>query len=275
MIPAGVQFSSTTLFQAVQLLLAVGVAVSTLEFLYIRHELRDDGWLSWRVLRLCNPRVGSIVSRTGSEWIFRYPGVLFLLVGRLATAIILIACLVSGHSSRLLLLVLTITSILMTLRCPRGNSGADQMSLIVLTAASMAALVGTSFSIKAGLTFIAAQSGMAYATSGLLKAKEAGWRDGSFVTEILKTSTFGNRMLLRRVEQYRPIAIFLGCSVAAGDCVLGFAVFMPPVVCLAVLVFGLFLHIGIAVVLGLNTFLWSFVGTYPAVFWVSTWLHSR
>jgi hypothetical protein len=39
--------------------------------------------------------------------------------------------------------------------------------------------------------------------------------------------------------------------------------------------FGVFLHIGIAAVLGLNTFLWSFVGTYPAVLWVSASIYSR
>jgi hypothetical protein len=275
MIPVISQFSSTTLFHAVQVLLAVGVAVSTLEFLHIRRELCDDGWLSWRVRRLSNPGMSRIVSRTGSEWIFRYPGVLFLLMARFAAAVTLVACIVSGHSSLPFLLVLTITCLLITLRSPQGNDGADQMSLIALTAATMAALAGTTFSIKAGLIFIAAQSGMAYATSGLLKVKEAGWRDGRFVTEILKTSTFGNRILLRTVEQSLPLAIFLGCSVAIGDCVLGFAAFMPPDVCLAVLVFGLFLHIGIAAVLGLNTFLWSFVGTYPAVFWVSTSLYSK
>jgi hypothetical protein len=44
----------------------------------------------------------------------------------------------------------------------------------------------------AGLVFIAAQAALAYGTSGFLKVPEKGWRNGAFVVDVLKTSSFGN-----------------------------------------------------------------------------------
>jgi hypothetical protein len=260
--------SALRMFRAVELILAIGVAVSSCELLYIRDELRDNGWLSWRLHRLSHPRMARVASRIGSEILFRYPGVLVLLGARLSAAVVLIGIVISKRSSLSVLIVLTLTSLLFTLRCPQGNDGSDQMSLVALSALTLGAAVGTSFGIEA-------QSALSYATSGILKVGETGWRNGEFVTEILKTSTFGNRSVLQLVEQNAWLGQVLGCSVAIGDCVLGSAVFLPPGACLAVLTFGLFLHIGIAAVLGLNTFLWSFVGTYPAVLWVSASIYSR
>lgn len=269
---SAVNISTATAFKAVQVILATGVIISTLELLSIRHELRDDGWLSWLVQHRSRLRM---FRRVGLSKVFQYPGVIFLLASRLMVALSLILCILFAHSSQLLLCLLTFSSILFTLRSPQGNDASDQMSMIALTAVTLAECVGTTFSVEACLIFIAAQSALAYATSGILKVRERGWRDGSFVTEMLKTSTFGNRSLLRLVEQSALLAMFLGCSVAMGDCLLGFAAFMPPALCLGALTFGLFFHLGIAAVLGLNTFVWSFVGTYPAVFWVSTSLYSR
>jgi hypothetical protein len=44
----------------------------------------------------------------------------------------------------------------------------------------------------------------------------------------------------------------------------------PPPLCLVILGLAAIFHIGIARILGLNLFFWSFVATFPATYWVST-----
>jgi hypothetical protein len=161
----------------------------------------------------------------------------------------------------------------LTLRSPQGNDGSDQMGALVLVASTLGELVGTDFAKSATLMFIAAESALAYATAGLLKVPMPGWRDGSYVLDILRTSSFGNRMILRSFERVPLFAVFFGAAVAFGDTAIAFASLLPPPVCASLLAFGIALHFGIGLVLGLNTFLWSFVSTYPAVFWLSTSLY--
>ena len=105
------------------------------------------------------------------EILFRYPGVLVLLTARLIAVLLLIGFVIDGRSSLPVLTVLTVTSLLFTLRCPQGNDGSDQTSLIALITLTLGAAVGTSFGIKAALIFIAAQSALSYATSGILKSQ--------------------------------------------------------------------------------------------------------
>jgi hypothetical protein len=147
------------------------------------------------------------------------------------------------------------------------------MGALVLTACALGELVGTDFAKSATLLFIAAESALAYATAGFLKVPMSGWRDGSYVLDILKTSSFGNRLVLKYFERWAVFAVFFGTAVAFGDSAIAFASLLPPPVCLLLLAFGVALHFGIGLILGLNNFLWSFASTYPAVFWLSSSLY--
>jgi hypothetical protein len=75
--------------------------------------------------------------------------------------------------------------------------------------------------------------------------------------------------LLELLEKEQSFAAPLVCAVAFGDRVMGCTLFLPPRACILVLCFGVSFHLGIAMVLGLNTFFWSFVAAYPAILWVS------
>ena len=175
--------------------------------------------------------------------------------------------------TRYSLLSLALVSLLFNLRCPEGNDGSDQMSLFVIVSTAIAELLSTTTCSTIVLFFVAGQSALAYGTSGFLKIRESGWRNGEFPTAVLATSTFGNRSVLTLFQKSRALRIIAGWSVALGDCLLAVAFALPPVVSLIILLFGVGLHIGIARILGLNTFLWAFAATYPAVYFVSNLLY--
>jgi hypothetical protein len=254
---------------------AVGSAIAAAEILNLNGALRDTGLLSWRLQRLSHPTMARYVAILGIDWSFQYPHVLGLVGVRLIAALLLIAANCLQWRVRPELLVTTVVTLLFTVRCSDSNDGSDQMSLILLVACSLAELIRTPFAYSAALIFIAAQSALSYGTSGFLKTRQAGWKNGEFVTQILATSSFGSRKLMRLFQHHPYLRTWCGRSVAYGDCLLALAALLPPLTCLLVLTFGLSLHIGIARILGLNTFLWAFVATYPAILFVSASIYSR
>jgi hypothetical protein len=261
--------------RAVDFILAIGAVVFSMEFFAIRDSLCDEGMLSWRVHRLSLPRITlRIIAGCGLDHLFAYRFVIILLATRVLAAITFILLNGVGWSGVVPLSILAATALMFTLRNPQGNDGSDQMATIILVASTLSRLVGTTFSVRACLVFIAAEASLAYGTSGLLKIVMKEWRDGTFVTEILKTSSYGNRRLLEVFKNRRGIAIFAGWAVCMGDCSLSSAALLPPEFCLSLLAFGVALHFGIATVLGLNTFVWSFVATFPAILWCSVHLYS-
>ena len=61
--------------------------------------------------------------------------------------------------------------------------------------------------------------------------------------------------------------------VAGGDCAFALASVAPPTLCLIALGCAGLFHVGVARIMGLNTFLWSFAATFPATYWVSSVLY--
>jgi hypothetical protein len=261
--------SSTSMLRASELFLAVGLTISSLELFSVCDSLRDSGLLAWRVQRLRHPLMATLISRCGLDVFFRYPGVLALMTIRLLSALCLAGSIIQGYPTFWFLVLAAGTTFLMVIRNPLGNDGADQMSSITLVAAALAEGIGTEFARSAALVFIAGQASLAYCTSGALKLTKRGWRNGTFVMDILRTSSFGSRRILEYVHDGSRLSVVAGWTVCVGDCALGVCMFSPPRYCKLVLLFGVLLHLGVATIMGLNTFVWSFIGAYPGIFWAS------
>ena len=171
--------------------------------------------------------------------------------------------------------MLVVTNTLFTVRNPVANDGGDQLGQLILIACTLAEIFQSPVAFSACLIFLAAQSALAYATSGWLKAPHRGWWNGQFLLKIMSTSFAGDRSLWLFLTAHRRLARVAGAVVVVADCALGFAALLPPPVCLLVLGLGVLLHLGIARVMGLNTFVWTFVATYPSVWFVCCLLHHR
>jgi hypothetical protein len=260
---------------AVEAIVCFGVFIASTEVLFVRDILQEDGFLSWRVNRLARPGVTRVLRLAGLDRAFDYPGVLGLIAGRALAALAVVLTAAAGLDTRIPLLLTALLTALVTLRGPQGNDGSDQMASILVFAALIGEAAHSSFATAATLIFIAVEAAFAYATAGFLKAPLKGWRDGSFVLDVLRTGSFGNAWILKTFETWRLLPVLFGLGVAFGDSAIAFAALTPPMACLALLAFGLALHAGIAIVLGLNTFVWSFAATYPAILWVSLQIYGR
>ena len=261
------------LMRLIEAFLCVGVAITSMEIVSIRQEYMDNGLLSWRIQRLSHGVIWDLSHKLKFDFILKYPTVLGIVFARLFSALWIIYSALNGYPTSVPLVILTLSTFLMLIRSPQGNDGSDQMATIILVAITLSELVGTQVSRSLGLFFIAAQASLAYGVSGFLKVPQLGWRNGSYVKEILSTSSFGNKVLLAFVEKHQLAAKALGLSIGLGDCVLCLGALLPPPLTAVIFCFGFVLHLGIAAILGLNTFFWSFVATFPATMWVSLSLY--
>jgi hypothetical protein len=265
---------STRALHVVELIVSTGVVVATLEMIAVREAFRDEGLLSWRLQRLTHRVLWFASERLGIDALLGYPAVLGVLGLRLCAGLAVMGSIAVGASPAAALFLLASSTALVTLRSPQGNDGSDQMAAIVIVAATLSEIVATGIGRAAGLAFIAAEASLAYGISGVLKVGERGWRDGSFVAGILSTSTFGNRRILAIVKAHSTGARALGLCVAFGDCLLAIAPLLPTRACGFLLGYGVLMHLGIAAILGLNGFLWSFAASFPAMLWVSNRIHA-
>ncbi len=256
-------------FNGVLVLITIQAIVTSAEYLSIPDIFEKSGLLSWEINRLGYSKK-LLFGKCKSVFVFleniNFKAVLIL---RIFLALVILILLPTTYPVILPLVFLSIVTLFMTIRSSKSNNGADQMASIVILSLAIGKLFSTNFSNSITLLFIAAQASLAYGTSGFLKLTKAGWRNGSYIIGILKTSTFGNKRILQFIETPRSRSVLLANMVIYGDIILSLTFLFPPQLCAILLCAGVFLHVGIGIVMGLNTFIWSFCATYPAIYYIS------
>lgn len=244
---------------------AVGALLATAELLARPRALRADGLLSWPVARLRSATLAVGPTADVLERLFATPGVYGLCAARALGAAVVILAPSGSVVSAGGLLVAALTSLLLMLRTSYGNDGADQMLLLVLVPTAVVRLIGTEQAIEYALWFIALQCCLAYVTSGLGKLGGPSWLDGTGIIGILNTKTYGMRRIARQLEQRRWLAVMLSWSVILTEVSFPLVLVAPDPWVPFMLAGGLAFHVASAVVMGLNSFVWAFGATYPAI----------
>jgi hypothetical protein len=116
--------------------------------------------------------------------------------------------------------------------------------------------------------FLAFQACLAYGTAGWCKIRVLGWRDGTYLSAILTTRIYGTPALGRYLGAHPPFARAATLGVVAWECAFPLVLVLPAPIAYGMLGLGALFHVTNAFLTGLNTFVWAFVGTYPALIWV-------
>ncbi|HEX2093861.1 MAG TPA: hypothetical protein VHG28_15770 [Longimicrobiaceae bacterium] len=243
---------------------AVAVLISSLEMLARPGLFADAGLLSWSTeqLRARWLTHGSLARVL--QVAFRPPAVLWIVGLRTAAATAVIA---SPRPHGVLVGAVALTSLLLMLRNTYGNDGADQLGLITFVAASFAHLFTSPVVIAAVLWFLALQGCLGYFTSGVAKLAGPRWRNGTGLVGVFETQTYGARTLSRMLREHPRLAVASSWAVIVGEALFPVTLVAPQPIALALLAFGASFHLGAAAVMGLNTFLWAFPATYPAIWY--------
>jgi hypothetical protein len=263
-------FSAVDALSLGERLVGAATLIGSLELLTRRRALARGGLLSWEVAQLR----AAWLTHGWVAWcldrLFTGTGLLLLIILRAATATWLVVGPTEAAHVTAVVATALITLLLM-LRTSYGNDGADQMCLIVLLAAAIARVsMAHSAVLEAALWFIALQACLSYATSGIAKLSGRAWRDGTGLVGILSTRTYGMPALATLLARSPVLATGVSWIIIAGEALFPLVFVVPDRWIPALLAGGLAFHVACAIVMGLNTFVWAFAATYPAIYWVTS-----
>jgi hypothetical protein len=255
-----------TAYALIVILASVGVFIASVELLTLKREFEDGGLFSWDVLRTVS-RATLSVGTGRPRRIISHPFFVPALTGARALAALVLIIVRNDHAlSTACVLAVIAASIVMYWRAPLGMDGSDQMSLITFVAVAIHKLFSGDVHVaQASLWFIAIQGCLSYFVAGIAKVVSPVWRSGEAVRRILGTRTYGSSRSASFVSGRESMCVALSWLVMLFECTFplalafgerGFAIFA---------VVGILFHISNAVIMGLNTFVWAFVATYPAI----------
>jgi len=160
-------------------------------------------------------------------------------------------------------------SFLLTVRSTYGRDGADQMLFLTFTTITVAHAFGSAVARDLALWFLAAQACLSYLTAGVAKLASPIWRSGAALPGIFGTDIYGHAWVRNLLARY-PVLVKTGSwSMISFECVFPLALVGVPALTVTLIVAGATFHVATAVFMRLNTFLWAFIATYPAVLYCS------
>lgn len=263
-------FSAPLALQVTSALLALALALSSIELLLVRADFAGDGVFVWAVLRdgtraLPRPLRALLDLLLADRW---FPALLAL---QLALALRL-----PWTTGPLVPMLLLLTSLLVCVRF-RGtyNGGSDAMTVVVVLGLLIARLgpdvaSGETSTVwqRAGLGYIAAQLVLSYFLAGLAKLRESSWRNGTALPRLLSLQAYAVPASARRALSGASASFCASWLVLLFECAFPAALFVGPVGCALLMACGTMFHLFNALALGLNRFLWAWLAAYPALlFW--------
>lgn len=145
--------------------------------------------------------------------------------------------------------------------------GSDAMWFQVQLGLLLASLAGWHPVLaRVGLGWIAAQSVLSYALAGVVKLRNPSWRSGEAVRQLLASD--GPYVIwapARGVVKHAAVCGALAWAVMVFEVLFPLVLVVPAEVRWMWLAAGFVFHLGNALVLGLNRFVWAWVATYPAL----------
>lgn len=256
--------------------LAISVTISALEYVALFREFQRGGAFCWRFIEYELHGTGNPLS-SAVDTLLRGRAMTCVLAFRaLCGGGLLLICFLTPQDLGISILVLAGvlgSGVLLHYRCTFGLEGGDFMSTIVAAGLLIAALPQSSGAWRIiGLGFIAAESSLCYFSSGVAKVLSPSWRSGLALYGIVRTGTFGHRAVALQLRNRRSLNLVLCWTVILFELAFPLVLLVPSRVMILVLVAGAAFHITNAFVMGLNTFCWSFLATYPALWYCHTYI---
>ena len=248
-------------------LVGIGLLQSSVQLLLSVTEFRASGLLDWNARQglqsLPRSRRGWLVGRTGST-VLRA-----VLITRIAATLALIVPFQNNVLYGTYASVILLSSLFLSYQIRYGKDGSNQISFIIIAGLAFTFLMPDSSPFQpVGLYFIAAQALFSYFAAGISKLTNAKWRQGTAFQSILNTATYGQATVAAALTKRRWLSASVGWTVIVVEIILPVAVIAPPGVLIVLLFAAAMLHLGTAVLIGLDTFFWAFTATFPAIIFV-------
>jgi hypothetical protein len=249
---------------------AIGIVYDTVEFLLGRQEILER-FFDVRIVRsryyilINRPLRGLVFDLLSSRRVFLTVVALHGVAAALFPLVVLYS---HGLAAGLAAVVLAVHC-LANVRLCVGRDGADQMQNIVWAALLGYCLPITETGRLMCLAFVPAQLILSYWTSGIAKVISPVWRQGSAVHLITRMETYCSpgvaaacgRPWVSKAFSWLTIAFEVGAPFLL---IFGWPGALTFIVCATLF------HVGIALTMGLTTFVFAFGAALPIVYYLST-----
>jgi hypothetical protein len=268
-------FTTELTYYSIVLFFSIGLFVSSLEFLMSTQLFASYGLNSWDIIQL---RWSSgLMHNKLFAHLFGPNGMKAILVVRILLVVSLQFLSIQSAPWMAVICALAGSYLITNINTFYGSDGSDQMNniiLVVLVTCTMSFVDQAVMSI--GLFFIAAQACFSYFAAGVSKLVSPKWRDGTAVTDIFKTRTYGSQLVFNYLRGKKSLGYLLCWSVIVMEVSFPIVLFLPVHWGIFIIAWGVVFHLLNAAIMGLNSFLWAFLATYPAIFYthqqIELWL---
>ena len=256
-----------SVYRYTTLIVGIGLAIKALETLYLLSEYEKRGMLDYAITGNELFLTGRLSTLLGQ--LYSKPGVSVLSCLSLVSVLALFVVDYGSLAYRVAVLVLIAANVALYYRQAFGLDGADQMSLLILLTILLCSFGPDDVSIKQiGILFIALQLALSYLVSGCAKLISHEWRSGLAIAGILSTYTYGSNFTRKLVTRNKVVCV-VGCwGVILTEIAIPFGLLLNDTGVIVALGVGLSMHLAIAVIMGLNDFVWSFAAAYPSFYYV-------
>lgn len=264
--------SPTVVLQLTILFLSIGMLINSFEYLFNYKLFSSEGLLDWRIIniRWKNGPLKNFLNFIVTNNLFNT-----LLVFRILFIIILLSVPLLSTLFWVSAIIIFFTSTIITLVSFYGSDGSDQMTnLILITICLCMAPFANENLIFIGFLFIAMQSCLSYFVAGSSKLLSESWRDGSAVQDIFRTRTYGSEKVYNHIKNKKGINMFLCWNVIIIEILFPLVLFLPLEWAIGFLIWGITFHLLNSIIMGLNTFLWAFLATYPSIIYINFYFSS-
>jgi hypothetical protein len=249
-------------------LMAICVLIDTLETLYNLALFRTGGLYDWFWLRQ-HPRFvrqRPILKRI-TDALFNYRTWISLLCLRGIAAFILLC---DTPPQYVCLWIMFFVGGLANIRAlPLKTDTPNRFTLMIIGALILYSFNPTHLVAEACLWFLFLQTSLTYLSAGFFKLKDKDWRTGIGLLSVFNAPFwFDTSKLAAFFYEYPILCRFLSYSIIGFECLFSLVLFCPMPYAFIFIVFGLFFHLSIALLLGLNKFFWAWIATYPAVIYL-------
>lgn len=254
----------TNYVHATRILVALWVVISSTEWLAARKVFGENGLLPWRLMRI---RRGRFYQTRLAELLFSPSSLKYIILIRLCSGFIL---LISSNPIYIFTssFLIFLASAFISSRASVGGDGSDQMGLLATVGLSLMAvgqIVGDDGIIFAAVLLLGGQACLAYFTAGAAKLISPVWRNGVAVVGVMNTQTYGHDFAAAIVARSQPIAKLVCWLIILTEILFPIIVFSPGWLLTAGLFCAGVFHFINSYFMGLNTFIPTFIATYPSV----------
>jgi hypothetical protein len=251
----------------------IGILLDSLEQLAISREFREGGVFAWTWLRTSRAVMGRrSAMRRLMDAVFAPPVLLGLIAMRAGGAMLLIVAPGPGLANVIGLLPVFVAGSLLNLRDATVGGDTANAAFVFVTGALLLGRMAPNSTLvaRACVWFIALQACTSYATAGVSKLRNPGWRAGAGLFNVARSTMNGTPPAVAAfLEQHQTIARTLTWLTVAMECAFPVVLLGMPRLGVYVLAWGVLFHLAVAILLGMNTFFWAWMAMYPALAYVT------